>query len=199
MKSFITSGPGNKNTYENLCKKKYLLTCAPSEDPDQSAHPCSLIRVFSAWKNSHIWEQDMRSNVRLEVCPKDTDAPAWKTWTQIANAVCWRRQTDRGNTIYPCHNSSSGGGIKMHFRTCAPSEDFNQPAPGHIALDKHSVHLTNTDIFLISPWKSMLFYLLEMPQHMLSWRKYYVDTRTKNKKNTSVFYLMCTKPLFREW
>ena len=34
--------------YVNLPQreKMYLLTCAPNEDSNQSAHPCSLNRVF---------------------------------------------------------------------------------------------------------------------------------------------------------
>ena len=46
---------------------------------------------------------ELQTKKKLEMCPKDTDAPAWKTWTQITNAKCGQRQTDgrtdRSNTI----------------------------------------------------------------------------------------------------
>ena len=49
------------------------------------------------------------------MCPKDMDVPAWKTYTQIANAVSnadGDGLTDRSNTVCPFHHYLNGGGIK---------------------------------------------------------------------------------------
>ena len=41
--------------------------------------------------------------------PKDKDTPAWKTYTQIADADrSTDRQMNRGNTICPFHHSMAG-------------------------------------------------------------------------------------------
>ena len=83
------------------------------------------------------------NNYKLEMYPKEWDAPVWKNSMQMANA--WKKlkhkllmssqiwtemdgQMDRDNLICPFHHSSNGGGIKiflLQWQVSTPNIDLD--------------------------------------------------------------------------
>ena len=72
-----------ETTNELHCEKRYLLTCAPIEDLNQSEHPCSLIRVFAVYMKKFV------SLAIQNVPSEDSDQTAQMSYPKVCFLMLW--------------------------------------------------------------------------------------------------------------
>ena len=125
-KVIINSGSSFKQIWQNLRShilfqifkpahdKNYNETCATSEDWDQSAHPHSLIRVFP----------DRICLLQPPGYPRKDERGPLPHWMAIHADLrfCWCTRLIVGFVVYEPADD------KTYNKTCATSEDSNQPA-----------------------------------------------------------------------